>query len=402
MFVISDTEELQMTFRVLYDTFEIPIQLLDNNGNVLWKYPIDFTPSPVLATSACHNAFHVPIIHSTDTLENYFFIHLNKPLKGTVIVGPSVYSKLSEDHLLSLINDLPITNTNRFIGYYQSLPVLNKQKLIQTSALFYFVLFKRHLDVETIMKQNKMLEPCIPPEQTALSLSEKRQNVTFHYGRCFEKKLLQAIKDGKKDQVLNCLLNLPENGSFGTLSKKSFVRNQKNICIAAITLATRAAMEGGVNPELAYTLSDLFIQSLEEFKEIKDIEKLMENALCTFAERVAEEKGQTYSIAVTTCQNYIFKHLYEEITLKDLSDLVDLNPCYLSVLFKKEVGISLTEFIQKSKIEEAKNLLTLTNDSLTEIYAWLNFTDQSYFTKIFKKFTGLTPKQYRILHSVHT
>nr|WP_237446585.1 helix-turn-helix transcriptional regulator [Shimazuella alba] len=72
-----------------------------------------------------------------------------------------------------------------------------------------------------------------------------------------------------------------------------------------------------------------------------------------------------------------------------------LNPIYLCQLFKNEVGISLREYIQQQKIEEAKRLLISTSYSLTDICTYLHFTDQSYFTKVFKKFVGITPKQYR-------
>ncbi|MDQ0233070.1 YesN/AraC family two-component response regulator [Metabacillus malikii] len=65
-------------------------------------------------------------------------------------------------------------------------------------------------------------------------------------------------------------------------------------------------------------------------------------------------------------------------------------------MFKKEVGISVTEYIQRTKIEEAKKLISFSDYSLSKIHTLLNFTDQSYFTKVFKKYTGYTPKQYRM------
>ncbi|MNI69561.1 Arabinose operon regulatory protein [compost metagenome] len=72
-----------------------------------------------------------------------------------------------------------------------------------------------------------------------------------------------------------------------------------------------------------------------------------------------------------------------------------MTPKYLSQLFKKEVGITLTEYIQQAKIEEVKNLITFTSYPLTKISNMLNFSDQSYFTKVFKKYVGVTPKKYK-------
>ncbi|WP_052307771.1 helix-turn-helix domain-containing protein [Bacillus timonensis] len=129
--------------------------------------------------------------------------------------------------------------------------------------------------------------------------------------------------------------------------------------------------------------------------DVTEILQLFQNAIATFAERVSQVRVQYYSKTVASCHHYILKHLYQELTLSHLAKEVNINPSYLSFLFKKEVGIPVSTFIQQEKIEEAKNLLTLTDYSITEIYTSLNFTDQSYFTKVFKRFTGITPLEYR-------
>lgn len=104
---------------------------------------------------------------------------------------------------------------------------------------------------------------------------------------------------------------------------------------------------------------------------------------------------QQHSKPINECQNYIFTHLYGDITLTILAEIVTLNPSYLSSLFKKEVGISLNEYIQRAKVDESKKLMTYTRHSISEISTLLNFHDQSHFTKIFKKHTGISPKQFK-------
>lgn len=158
------------------------------------------------------------------------------------------------------------------------------------------------------------------------------------------------------------------------------MRNQKNLSIAGITLATRAAIEGGVLPEIAYNLSDLYIQKLEELESNSDITLLTSYAIMELTERVKKGQKHKYSRPINLCHNYIFNHLYESITLASLG---------------KEVGISVVEYIHQLKIEEAKSLLTFTNYSSVEISGLLNFHDQSYFSKVFRKHTGVTPKQYK-------
>ena len=115
---------------------------------------------------------------------------------------------------------------------------------------------------------------------------------------------------------------------------------------------------------------------------------------CDFADNVLKAKNNKYSKPIISCQNYISKHLYQELSLSELAEFIGLSPKYLSALFHKEVGLTLTEYINSKKIEEAKHLLMSTNHSILDISDWLGFHDQSHFTKIFKKFTGVTPKKF--------
>jgi AraC-like DNA-binding protein len=112
-------------------------------------------------------------------------------------------------------------------------------------------------------------------------------------------------------------------------------------------------------------------------------------------DRVSNRKRKHLSKPIATCQEYIFNHLYETIPLSLLADKVGLQENYLSQLFKKETGLTITRFIQQEKVEEAKKLLELTPEPVTAIAAKLNFYDQNHFNKIFKRHTGLTPKRYR-------
>ncbi|WP_307435640.1 helix-turn-helix domain-containing protein [Bacillus sp. V2I10] len=345
-----------------------------------------------------------PIFRSSDYQENYISICFREEnnLQGTIIVGPSIYSELSEEMINGVMNDFHLFRNKKeeITYYYQSMPIINKVKLMNIGILLYYTLYNKKLDIDAVRKKNNQLRyTTLQVENVDLNISKRLQNITSRQDPIMVNKLLQGVKEGRKEEVIKYLDALPQE-KFGVLSKTSHIRSQKNLLIAGITLATRFAVEGGLHPEVAYTLSDLYIQNLEKLNDIKAIESLRDEVFCSFADRVYKVREQKYSKSITTCQNYIFKHLYEEITLSQLSNLVDMNPSYLSVLFKKEVGTSLSEYIQRAKIEEAKNLLTLTNYSLSDICSWLNFNDQSYFTKIFKKFTGVTPKHFRNKHTV--
>lgn len=125
------------------------------------------------------------------------------------------------------------------------------------------------------------------------------------------------------------------------------------------------------------------------------MERAQTAALCDFADSVRDNRRSKQSRTSALCQNYIFNHLYEEITLGRLAEIAGMNASYLSHLFKKETGLAVTDYIQRERIEEAKRLMELPGITLSDIATRLHFNDQSYFTKVFKKYTGLTPRQYR-------
>lgn len=224
-------------------------------------------------------------------------------------------------------------------------------------------------------------------------LIQNRQYMLYHHTPLHERYLLQYVKEGDREKLIDHLTKVPD-GQAGLLSKNP-LRNHKNLFICGATLVSRAAIEGGMNSELAFTISDSYIQSSEELSEIDAVMALYFKMVCDFTDRVHNIRNQNYSAIILKCCNYIFKHLYENITIPRLGKVAGVNPNYLSTLFKKEVGMSPSKYIQKERVKEAKKLLNLTNQSIMDICISLNFNDQSYFTKVFKEFTDMTPKQYR-------
>ncbi|KAA0562246.1 helix-turn-helix domain-containing protein [Bacillus sp. CH30_1T] len=412
MNISSKFVDIEYISNLIFQVSSMCVFYLDTNGDVVHKFTSGYVTNPFYSSRKEQlselyqkdDPHDFPIFRSSNYQENFISICVKEEdnPQGTIIIGPSIYSELSEERIDGVMNDFDLFRNKKeeITHYYQSLPIINKEKLMNIGILIYYTLYNKKLDINHIRKKNSQLEnTSTQVKNIDLIISKRLQNITSRQDPKMVNKLLQNVKEGRKEEVIKYLESLPPE-KFGVLSKTSHIRSQKNLLIAGITLATRAAVEGGLHPEVAYTLSDLYIQKLETLNNIKAIERLRDEAFCSFVERVYKVKDQKYSKSITFCQHYIFNHLYEKITLSLLSNLVDMNPSYLSVLFKKEVGISLSEYIQQAKIEEARNLLTLTNYSLSDICSLLHFNDQSYFTKIFKKFTGVTPKHFRNKHTV--
>lgn len=174
------------------------------------------------------------------------------------------------------------------------------------------------------------------------------------------------------------------------------IRNYKYLFVASATLASRTAIQGGMDAERSYNISDLYIQKMDLLQSVEDV-KALHNDMFTFytKEMAALDKVNVYSKSITQCIDYIYYHLHEPIRVPDLAELVKLNESYLSTLFKKETGKSISDYILSKRMEAAENMLKFSDYSYAEISAILAFSSQSHFIRVFKQQTGYTPKVYR-------
>lgn len=177
------------------------------------------------------------------------------------------------------------------------------------------------------------------------------------------------------------------------------IRNIKYLTVASATLASRAVIDAGMDSERAFTISDLYLQKMDELDTMEDLRALNYDMFAFYAREVAAlDKKRVFSRPVSLCLDHIYNHLHQQISLQDLADLCGLNASYLSTVFKSEVGLSVSEYITSKKMEAARNMLRYSDDSYANISSILAFSSQSHFIRVFKKYVGCTPKQYRENH----
>lgn len=225
-------------------------------------------------------------------------------------------------------------------------------------------------------------------------ISNSQPKLGHHHSIAYENQIYSLITDGNEKQ-LRAIMRVPPDGAYGLLDKHHPLRNLKNDCICVITLATRAAITGGLDSETALSASDDAIQNLELCEDIHSLYQLIDQVLCHLAQAVNTVQCLSYSYRINHCRSYITHHIYEKLSVAAIASRFCLSPEYLSGQFKKETGIRLTDYIQKAKAEEAKNLLLYSNKSLLEIASLLDYHDQSHLTKSFKKEYGVTPGHFR-------
>ena len=181
----------------------------------------------------------------------------------------------------------------------------------------------------------------------------------------------------------------------GTLSDDP-VRNVMYHFVTAIALTSRICVEGGLNHDTAYTLSDIYIQKADKCRSAEEIIEILGEMQVDFASRMRDlKKENVISLHVRKCIDYIYENLDRNLSIKDMADFFGLNPSYLSKLFLKETGITIKDFVTDAKVRTAENMLKYSDFSYMDISLTLSFSSQSAFISVFKKITGITPKKYR-------
>ncbi len=186
-----------------------------------------------------------------------------------------------------------------------------------------------------------------------------------------------------------------KNEGMGVLSKNP-VTNLKYHLIVTLALTTRFCIEAGMQMEYAFRLSDFYIMQLDNIATEQGVIELHDYAILDFAKKMKMLKNNfSTSKPINEALNYIYTYINERITIEDIAEHLDLSESYLSRLFKKEVGISISDYIREQKVERAKNLLRHSDFSLIDIANHLSFSSQSHFIQVFKTQTGMTPKAFR-------
>lgn len=211
-------------------------------------------------------------------------------------------------------------------------------------------------------------------------------------------RLEQCVKDGSIGLILDVVQDLMK-GNFGITSHDAF-RNEKNMSISGITNVTKAAIAGGLPFEVAYAMSDSYIAAFEKCRDHNALNEKFTQACLSFTKLVYEHKQAMSDLKTQAnyhCEKakaYVFKHIQEKIEVKEIAEAIGVTPNYLSAVFRKNEGSTLSQYVMQKKISRAKRLFLYSDLKKPEIAFCLGFSSQSHFCKIFKQYTGMTPKEF--------
>ncbi len=250
----------------------------------------------------------------------------------------------------------------------------------------------RGTEAHSMLEQNQKIR-----EKVQSLTADFQENERSHNSYLQEQREQECIRTGNLDGLLKTFGEL-EIDKVGTVSKDA-IRNMKDIAIVVIGLSARSAIEGGVPSEMAFSMCDVFIQQVEAQKEWEKIGILLRNVQVEYCLTVQTFRhSQTKNHIVIRCRELIMKRIATKLTVQELAAAMHIHPDYLSQLFSREEGLTLSEYISREKAHAVRNELLFTRKSYDDIAASLSFSSQSHMGKVFKKWTGMTPGQYRTLY----
>jgi YesN/AraC family two-component response regulator len=162
-----------------------------------------------------------------------------------------------------------------------------------------------------------------------------------------------------------------------------------------VVLLSRAAIEGGADANQIFMLNDEYTNNLERFRTLEDLSVWLNDLIHKFVHYIFDFKDVKHFDALHKVVGYINENYAKKLTLDEIAGRVYLSKSYLSKIFKEEMRCSLTNYINKIRIEKSKALLLDDSVSLADVTQLVGFDDQSYFTKVFKRIVGVSPGKYR-------
>lgn len=403
---MSVTKHQQELIYAFFEFSRIPIWFYDSSGklnySLLHMESVDLSKKLIPFMSQTYKNLS-SMKFSILCLEQELYISFPYTDRGkdcSCILGPLLLTSIYTPGVMNYFSFFPYLTKNEQNIFLDSLPVLSLPKLTSCLCFLYLILRKEPFQANQIY--DALSFDIIKNTQSTLihRTFENREDTWAHTSYREELAILNCIRQGQITHLEETYKSLPPI-KYGSMSKNP-LRQLFYGCIANITLATRAAIEGGLEEETAFTLSDVYIKQMEQCKTTSQLNLLNENMALDFTTRVAKIKTwshTTYSKPVSETIDLIFLNLHQKISLNHLADKVHLTPKYLSFLFHKETGTTITTFIMVRRIKEAKNLLLYSDFSIQNISNYLLFSSQSHFIATFRKYTNMTPREFRKKYS---
>lgn len=396
----AQIEKSQWQFRQLFEAVGVPVRLLDRDRQVL----ADPAALPMLNHSNLNDtpfaplfqeANPYPVFQRVGEVEVYaaFPLALGEGFPVLfVLIGPTLLFspwEEAEQRKLTFAGGASKTELDELIAVLPPLPLRSFGALVR---YIFGVISSRQVSWEDMGWPAfcQALGETIDQQVKAKTFLDREAPESLS-GYQRERMLMEYIRTGDAQRLENL-----HYGGFSLAGRMlALTEEKRRLCGFAIlsAICASSAVQGGLPMEMAFALCEVYIQQADTVPQ-EALGSLSSHMMLDFARRTRQYK-RPYSAAIRRVLEHISSHLHESLPLAELAGAAGLSPRYLCTLFKKETGRSLTDYIQSQRVEEARNLLKFSDYSTAEISSYLNFSSQSYFIRVFKRHTGMTPMQFR-------
>ena len=314
-------------------------------------------------------------------------------------VGPYILTPISKQDILKLADQYRVEpgNIAQLEQFYMNLPFISDESLLFTILYTLGEYIWNDADNFTVsddfqfpMALPKDFVPILDvqsPDEALLTIQILEQRYEE------ERQLIQAITVGqphKAELALSHLISRQQE-----VRTENPVRDMKNYAIILNTILRKAAENANIQPIQIHTISSQYARKIELITSQSSFMALSKEMVRKYCLLVQNHSLKTYSKPIRRVITEIDYDLTADLSLKALALLLNINPSYLSTLFKKETGTTLTEYVNRKRIDHAILLLNTTDMQIQNIASYCGIPDVNYFTKTFKKIVGKTPKEYR-------
>lgn len=312
-------------------------------------------------------------------------LYKNNELVGGVVAGPVMMGTQGdvtpeEYKSIGSIVDNPET-------IHQNIPVRSPREVdALSSLLFYSIYNKKFADSTTAMALQSDIG------QYMQHLKTMGGSGADNYPLDKENKLITMISLGDKNGAQKVLSEILAHTFFATGIKFELVKAR---VLELVVVLSRAALHGGADPNQIFGMNYTYLNQINDFASIEQLTFWMSKILDRFTECVFDLQDVKHIDVIYKSIEYIRRNYMKKVTLDEVSENVSLSPSYFSRIFKKEMKTSFNSYLNNVRIEMSKKLLFDEDIPLSDIAMLVGFEHQSYYSKIFKQNTGVSPKQFR-------
>ena len=290
--------------------------------------------------------------------------------------------------------DLSPVQTKQILEVVQQIPYVSPERVTRMSDLLFFsVGFLNNVAACNQMLQTQNSDAIQGQIGEFIhQLKLENQDAIPPYPLKKENELMQAIADSDQtnaQRLLNELLGhifFSSGGDFRIIKTRVY---------ELIVLLSRAAIEGGAETTHVLRLNHRYMGQIEQIRSVDELCYWLSGVMNSYTDLVFKFIDVKHVDVIRKAAEYIRKNYAAKITLEEVASYVYLSPSYFSKVFKEEMDCSFNTYLNRIRIEKSKKMLLSDKIKMVDISGLVGFEDQSYFSKVFKKLTGVTPGKYR-------